>query len=119
MEKTIVAATGNAHKLKEFRAILKGWSVLSAKEAGFFGDVEETGATFAQNAEYELTVTRVGQVVDVTVKQGANAVTTKFTDISFVGVDNTKMYLCLFANRGLTVEFSSLSFEITGEAQGA
>lgn len=51
MEKTIVAATGNAHKLKEFRAILKGWSVLSAKEAGFFGDVEETGATFAQNAE--------------------------------------------------------------------
>ena len=43
MEKTIVAATGNAHKLKEFRAILKGWRVLSAKEAGFFGDVEETG----------------------------------------------------------------------------
>ncbi len=74
---------------------------------------------FTLNAEYELTVTRVGQVVDVTVKQGANSVTTKFTDISFVGVDNTKIYLCLFANRGLTVEFSEVSFAITGEAQGA
>ena len=74
---------------------------------------------FTLNAEYELTVKRVGQVVDVTVKQGANSVTTKFTDISFVGVDNTKIYLCLFANRGLTVEFSEVSFAITGEAQGA
>lgn len=51
MEKTIVAATGNEHKLREFRAILKGWKVLSAKEAGFSGDVEETGKTFAENAE--------------------------------------------------------------------
>ena len=51
MEKIIVAATGNAHKLKEFREILKGYSVLSQKEAGFCGEVEETGATFAENAE--------------------------------------------------------------------
>lgn len=57
--------------------------------------------------------------MDVTVKQGSKTVTKKFTDISFVGVDNTKMYLCLFANRGLTVEFTDVSFEITGEAQGA
>ena len=74
---------------------------------------------FTLNAEYELTVTRVGQVVDVTIKQGTNSVSTKFTDISFVGVDNTKIYLCLFANRGLTVEFSEVTFKITGEAQGA
>ncbi len=74
---------------------------------------------FAENAEYKLFVTRVGQVVDVTVNQGANTVTARFTDVSFVGVDNTKMYLCLFANRGLTVEFTDVSFEITGEAQGA
>lgn len=74
---------------------------------------------FTLNAEYELTVIRVGQVVDVTVKQGTNSVSTKFTDISFVGVDNTKIYLCLFANRGLTVEFSDITFKITGEAQGA
>lgn len=74
---------------------------------------------FTLNAEYELTVTRVGQVVDVTIKQGTNSVSTKFTDISFVGVDNTKIYLCLFANRGLTVEFCEVTFKITGEAQGA
>lgn len=47
----IVAATGNAHKLKEFREILKGYTVLSQNEAGFCGEVEETGATFAENAE--------------------------------------------------------------------
>jgi len=50
MEKTVVAATGNAHKLAEIRAILCEWNVISAKEAGFFGDVEETGETFAENA---------------------------------------------------------------------
>lgn len=49
--KTIVAATGNAHKLKEIRAILKDWNILSENDAGFFGDVEETGSTFAENAE--------------------------------------------------------------------
>ncbi len=50
MEKIIVAATGNAHKLKEIKAILKGWKILSEAEAGFCGEVEETGATFAENA---------------------------------------------------------------------
>lgn len=49
-EKTVVAATGNENKLKEFRAILKGWKVLSAQEAGFTGDVAETGETFLENA---------------------------------------------------------------------
>lgn len=39
----LVAATGNAHKLEEIRAILQGSTVLSEKEAGYFGDVEETG----------------------------------------------------------------------------
>lgn len=50
MENTIVAATGNAHKLKEIRAILSDWKILSATEAGFFDEVEETGETFAENA---------------------------------------------------------------------
>lgn len=49
-EKIIVAATGNEHKLKEIREILKGYRVISAKEAGFFGEVEETGTTFLENA---------------------------------------------------------------------
>ena len=46
----IVAATGNAHKLKEIREILTGVELLSQAEAGFFGDVEETGVTFLENA---------------------------------------------------------------------
>lgn len=75
--------------------------------------------SFAQNAEYEITLTRLGQVVTATIAQGANSVTTTFTDISYVGIDNNYMYLCLFANRGLTVEFSDVAFEITGDAQGA
>lgn len=50
MENTIVAATGNAHKLKEIRAILGDWKILSATEAGFFDEIEETGETFAENA---------------------------------------------------------------------
>lgn len=48
--KTIVAATGNRHKLEEFRTILKGFTILSQEEAGFTDEVEETGATFADNA---------------------------------------------------------------------
>ncbi len=46
----IVVATGNAHKLKEIREILTEHEILSAHEAGFFGDVEETGETFLANA---------------------------------------------------------------------
>lgn len=49
-EKIIVAATGNEHKLKEIREILQGCKVLSAKEAGFCEEVEETGETFLENA---------------------------------------------------------------------
>lgn len=46
----VVAATGNMHKLKEMRAIFPQWEILSEKEAGFAGDVEETGETFLENA---------------------------------------------------------------------
>ncbi len=46
----LVAATGNAHKLKEMREILSDFEIVSAAEAGFWGEVEETGETFAENA---------------------------------------------------------------------
>ncbi len=49
-EKILVAATGNEHKLKEIREILKDFTVISAREAGFFEEVEETGKTFLENA---------------------------------------------------------------------
>ena len=44
----IVAATGNAGKMKEFRRILPDYEILSMKEAGFSGDVEENGKTFEE-----------------------------------------------------------------------
>ncbi len=50
MQKTIVAATGNLHKLEEIRQILTGYTVLSEAEAGFTEEVEETGETFRDNA---------------------------------------------------------------------
>ncbi len=46
----VVAATGNAHKLREFREIFPAWEIVSEREAGFSGEVEETGETFAENA---------------------------------------------------------------------
>lgn len=43
--KKLVAATGNAHKLSEIREILSGWEIVSQRDAGFTGEVEETGRT--------------------------------------------------------------------------
>ena len=50
--KEIVAATNNAGKLAEFRAILEplGFAVVSMAEAGICVDPEETGETFSENA---------------------------------------------------------------------
>lgn len=53
MTDRIVFATGNKGKMSEIRLILAdlGCEVLSMKEAGFEGDIEETGTTFRANAE--------------------------------------------------------------------
>lgn len=53
MEDKIVFATGNEGKMREIRSILAdlGMPVLSMKEAGVSLEIEETGATFAENAE--------------------------------------------------------------------
>ncbi len=47
----LLAATGNAHKLKELRQIFADYyQVLPMSSAGFTGEIEETGKTFAENA---------------------------------------------------------------------
>lgn len=53
MKERIVFATGNAGKLKEIREILKdlGLEIITMREAGFDGDIEENGTTFCENAE--------------------------------------------------------------------
>ena len=47
---TLIVATGNKHKLQEIQAIFKDVRVVSAREAGYTGDPEETGQTFEENA---------------------------------------------------------------------
>lgn len=49
-KKRLVVATGNAHKLREFAEIFPSFEIVSQKEAGFDGEAEETGSTFAENA---------------------------------------------------------------------
>ena len=50
--KTVVIATGNKHKVEEFRQILEpaGFQVLSAADCGGMPEVEEDGQTFRENA---------------------------------------------------------------------
>lgn len=67
------------------------------------------------DSTYEMSIERVGQTV--TLRLGSTTKT--FTDFDFFAADNNYMYLCLFANRGLVVEFSNVQFEVTGISQGA
>ena len=48
--KTIVLASNNAHKIKEFKKILNNYEILSLKDIGYNIDIEETGKTFEENA---------------------------------------------------------------------
>lgn len=50
MPEKIVVASGNAHKIEEIKAIFKGVELLTMKDAGFDGDIEENGSTFKENA---------------------------------------------------------------------
>ena len=46
----IVVASDNKGKLREIAQIFKGYEILSMREAGFSGEIEETGKTFEENA---------------------------------------------------------------------
>lgn len=50
LPKTIVIASGNAGKIKEFNEIVEGVHFISMKDAGYIGEPEETGKTFRENA---------------------------------------------------------------------
>src|SRR6185369_3634698 len=49
---TLVLATGNRGKVAEFQALLgpAGFTLLTPADVGFESEVEETGATFLENA---------------------------------------------------------------------
>jgi len=48
--RTIVIATNNAFKIKEFKRFLRGFKVLSLKDIGYSQDIVEDGKTFGENA---------------------------------------------------------------------
>ena len=50
VKQRLVVATGNKHKLREIAEIFTRFEVVSQKQMGFDEDVEETGATFVENA---------------------------------------------------------------------
>lgn len=48
--KKMIFATGNKGKLKEIRAILDEYEIISMKEAGYDIEIEENGKSFEENA---------------------------------------------------------------------
>ena len=46
----IIVASGNAHKLQEIAEILTGFELVSMRDKGFGGEIDETGSTFKENA---------------------------------------------------------------------
>ena len=50
MKKTIVIASNNKHKLKEFKEILLDYNIITLEDIGYHDDIEETGKTFKENA---------------------------------------------------------------------
>lgn len=48
--KTLVIATNNKHKLKEFKSMMEDYTILTLDDIGYDDDIEETGNTFLENA---------------------------------------------------------------------
>ena len=46
----IAVASGNKNKIREIKQIFKGVEIISMHDLGFDGDIDETGATFKENA---------------------------------------------------------------------
>lgn len=47
----IVVASGNAAKINEIRQIFKGAEIVTMRELGFDGEIDETGDSFRENAK--------------------------------------------------------------------
>lgn len=67
MEKRIIFATGNEGKMREIRMIMEdlGIPAVSMKEAGIQAEIEENGASFAENAAIKAKAIRdlTGEIV--------------------------------------------------------
>ena len=98
--------------------IMDGTTIFSRSDPAKLTKGDKTGEP-AEGDVFELTIKRLGQVVTVTVVKGGTTYTETYTDFDFTAVDNDYMYICLFANRGITVEYSNVTYTYDGVSQGA
>ena len=98
--------------------IMDGTTIFSRDNKSSLTKGEKTAAPAAGDV-YEMKIVRLGQVVTVTVTKGENTYTETYTDFDFTAVDTEHMYICLFVNRGMTVEYSNVAYTYDGQAQGA
>lgn len=54
-KRRLIVASGNTHKIQEIAAIFTDFEVVSQKQMGYNDDVEESGATFEENAIIKAT----------------------------------------------------------------
>ena len=71
---------------------------------------------YEKDDEILLTIERLGQKVTVTVEYKNNTYTEEYLDFPLTTKDTQYMYVGMFANRGTTIEFSEVVFNITGDA---
>lgn len=106
--------------IDEYRAALNsnyvaagvvGNSALFFREGGKL-TVEVNAVRLAEGAQFDLYINKVNQQITIAVDGDEKT----FYDFDLAAVDNGSCYLCLFANRGVVVEFTDLSFEQTGDS---
>ena len=66
--------------------------------------------------EATLSIERLGQKVTITIVYKEKTYTQEYLDFPLTAKDSKYMYIGMFANRGTTIEFTDVSFEITGDA---
>ena len=71
---------------------------------------------YVADDEATFTIERLGQKVTVTVEYKGKTYTEEYLDFPLTTKDTQYMYIGMFANRGTTVEFTNVTFTITGEA---
>ena len=82
-----------------------------SRSGGSQGKGKTLGADIANGSEFNLTMTKTGTTISVTIEMvGGNTVTETFTDPALGSVDSDYVYLCLFANRGITVEYTNVNY---------
>ena len=89
------------------------------RENGSFHKGETMNGMYAVGDVFTFTIERIGQTVHVTIVYNGTTYTESYYDFDLFARDGEYMYVGMFANRGTVVEFTDLSFEITGESQGA